>query len=219
MHDTSTISGPRRLALIAALATVALLAGCALGPRLVRTEVTNFNEWTALPADRTYTFARTLEFQNSLEVRSYEDLVRDELALQGFRLVAEPAQANLLVTLRPSVTTTQLRVRDSWGYDPFSGPFGGYGFYGRRFGSWYDPYWSSFDHFNSYAVDIAHRRFELDIDSRTMAGKRYYEGRVESVSDAPSLGAIAPYLVRALFVDFPGGNGQTRRVDVPMARP
>ena len=219
MHKTSTPSGARRVAMAAAMTALVLLAGCALGPRLVRTEVTNFNEWAALPADRTYTFARTLEFQNSLEVRSYEDLVRDELTRQGFRLVAGPAQANLLVTLRPSVTTTQLRVRDSWGYDPFSGPFGGSGFYGRRFGGWYDPFWSSFDNFNAYTVDVAHRRLELDIDSRTVAGKRYYEGRVESVSEAPSLAAIAPYLVRALFVEFPGGNGQTRRVDVPVARP
>jgi len=27
-----------------------------------------------------------------------------------------------------------------------------------------------------------------------------------------------PILIRALFADFPGNNGQTRRVDVPVAR-
>ncbi len=216
---------------MAVAASAALLGACATGPRLVRTEVTNFNEWTTLPAEKTYAFARTLEYQNSLEVKSYEDIVRDELAQQGFRLVAEPAQANLLVTLRPSVFSTRVLVRDSWGYGGYGsgfGPYGGFGYggfggyggyggsYGGRFGG-YDPFVSSFDTFR-YPIDIAHRRLELDIDSRTVAGKRYYEGRVETSNDAPSLPAIAPYLVRALFVDFPGGNGQTRRVDVPMPR-
>ena len=199
-------------ALATALA-VATLAGCAFGPQFVRTEVTSYNEWAALPADRSFTFARTLEYQSSLEVKSYEDIVRDELVLKGFKYTGEPAQANMIVTLRPSVTGTRVRVRDPWPVDPFWGP---YGFYGRRGFGWYDPYWSFYNDFNYSTVDVFHRKLEMDIDSRATAGKRYYEGRVETTTQTESMQEVVPYLVRALFVDFPGNNGQTRRVDVPV---
>lgn len=202
----------RGTGLSAVALAVALSAGCAIGPRVVQTEVTSYDEWAALPADRSYAFARTLEFRNSLEVKSYEDIVRDELALQGFRPAADPAQANLIVTLRPSSSTTRVRTRDPWPVDPFWSPFG---FYGRR-GGWYDPYWSAFDH--DYTVDVVKRRLELDIDSRTVAGRRYYEGRVETSSEAASPQALVAAMVRALFSDFPGNNGQTRQVDIPVER-
>ncbi len=202
--------------LLAATA-VALIAGCALGPQIVHTQVTNYNEWATLPADRSFAFSRTLEYQSSLELKSYEDIVRDELTLKGFQYVPDASQANLIVTLRPSSTTTRLRVRDPW-FDPFWYPYGG--FYGRRTFGWYgyDPYWSSFDSFYSSPVDVVNRRLEMDIDSKSTSGKRYYEGRVETSSNADSFKAVVPYLVQALFVDFPGNNGQTRQVDVPIPR-
>jgi hypothetical protein len=204
---------------VAAALAAALLSGCATGPRLVRTDVTTFNDWPSLPADRSYAFARTLEYRDSLEVRSYEDLVRDALATQGFTLASDPSSANLVVTLRPSEIGATVRVHDPWsGYWGGFGPYGG--FYGRGF-AWYDPLWnygygSAFA--NDFSVEVVQRRLELDIDSRGTSGKRYYEGRVESSGAADSLPRAMPILIRALFVDFPGNNGQTRRVDVPVAR-
>ena len=210
--------------LICAAVCLSILAGCATGPKLARTEVTAFNEWSTMPVDRTYTFARTLEFQNSLELQSYEVLVRDELGLQGFRLVSDPAQANLVVTLRPSISGTNVRLRDRWSVDPFFGP---YGFYGSRrlgwsgpfgyggFGAYYGGFYNGFD---DDSIQIFQRRLELDIDSRATAGKRYYEGRVESAGPNGTLSRIMPVLVRALFTEFPGNNGQTRQVDVPIVR-
>ncbi len=131
----------------------------------------------------------------------------------------EATQANLIVTLRPSSSTTRLRVRDPWPIDPFWGGYGG--FYGRRYGGWYGfygPYGYGFDSFNTYPVDVTQHRLEMDIDSRTTAGKRYYEGKVETSSEAESFKDVAPAMVQALFTDFPGNNGQTRRIDVPVAR-
>ena len=201
---------------LAALAVASALAGCATGPRLFHTQVTTFNEWSALPAEKTYVFSRTLEFQNSLEMQSYENIVRDELMVQGFALASDPSRAQLAVTLRPAISTTQVRVRDRWPADPFWRPYGGW--YGRRGFGWYDPFWAFPDSFSDYAIDVYRRRVELDIDSKSIAGKRYYEGRVESTGETESLPAVMPYMLRALFTEFPGNNGQTRRVDVPMDR-
>ncbi len=197
---------------------LAALAGCALGPPPVRTEVTSFNAWSNLPPDRTYTFARTLEYQNSPDLQSYEDLVRQELGVQGFRFVPDPSQANLVVTLRPSVSGATVMLRDPWPADPY---FGGFGFRGLRPLGWYGPYWGYggfYDDFRDYGVRVFQRRLELDIDSRATPATRYYEGRVESVGDSDRLPPIMPFLVRALFTDFPGNNGQTRQVDVPVVR-
>lgn len=201
---------------LAALAVVGALAGCATGPQLIHTQVTTFSDWASLPAEKTYVFSRTLEFQNSLELSSYEDMVRDELTLQGFRLAADPSRAELAVTLRPSISTTRIRVRDPWPVDPFWGPYGGW--YGRRGIGWYDPYWAFPGSFSGYTIAVFRRRLELDIDSKAVAGRRYYEGRVESTGETGSLPAVMPSLIRALFSDFPGNNGQTRRIDIPMER-
>ncbi len=211
MNAISLRPAARRLVAL----TVLCVAGCATGPQLLRTQVTTFNEWSALPAEKSYIFARTLEFQNSLELKSYEDIVRDELTLQGFKLATDASRAQLVVTLRPSISTTQVRVRDPWPADPFRGPFGGW--YGRRGFGWYDPYWAFPDSFSDYTIDVFRRRLELDIDSKAVVGKRYYEGQVESTGDTAALPAVMPYLIRALFTDFPGNSGQTRRVDIPVA--
>jgi hypothetical protein len=207
-RSTQPWSGGRGWRGACAALCLAAVAGCAMGPRLVRTEVTSFNEWS-------------LEYQNSLELQSYEELVRQELGVQGFRFVADPAAANLVVTLRPSVSGASVRVRDPWP-DPYFGPAG---FYGLRPLGWYGPYWGYgggfggfYSDFRGYSVQVFQRRLELDIDSRATTAKRYYEGRVESVGESDALSRVMPILVRALFTDFPGNNGQTRQVDVPVVR-
>ena len=107
-------------------------------------------------------------------------------------------------------------MRDPWPTDPFWSPYGG--FYGRRGFGWYGPYWPVYNDFGSYSSDVFHLRLELDIDSKAIPGRRYYEGRVETNSLSGSMKAVVPSLVRALFSEFPGNNGQTRTVDVPIER-
>ena len=209
------ISKQIRLCLIGG-ALLVDLGGCATTPPVVHTQVTTFNQWSALPAEKSYVFGRTLELQNSLELKTYEDIVRDELTLKGFKEAANPAQAKLTVTLRPSISTREVRVRDPWPADPFWRPYGWHGgWYGGRPFGWYDPYWS-FPQYSDYSVTVYRRKLELDIDSRGAEAKRLYEGTVQSDGNTDSLLPVMPYLIRALFSDFPGNNGVTRRVDVPI---
>ena len=62
---------------LAALLVLWGLAGCATGPQLIRTQVTTFNQWSALPTEFSYFFSRTLEFQHSLELTTYDDMYCD----------------------------------------------------------------------------------------------------------------------------------------------
>ena len=217
----------RQTARVAGVAlAIALLGGCATGPRIVRTEVTSFDQWATLPADRRYVFARTLEYQDSLEMKSYEDIVRDELVVQGLTVANDASQASLVVTLRPSTSSTRIRTRDPWpyGYGGYYGHwgYGGLGGYGPFYGGPFygGPFYGGayFNDFGTSDVDVYRHRIELDIDSKSVVGKRYYEGRVESSDDSSANAPVMPALIRALFSDFPGNNGQTRRVDVPVER-
>jgi hypothetical protein len=45
--------------------------------------------------------------------------------------------------------------------------------------------------------------------------KPLYEARARSVSPSSNLGAVLPGLLDAIFLDFPGPGGESRRVDVP----
>ena len=192
------------------------LGGCATTPPVVRTQVTTFNQWSQLPADKSYVFGRTLELQNSLELKTYEDIVRDELTLKGFKEAANPAQAKLTVTLRPSTASREVRLRDPWPADPFWGPYGWRGgWYGGRPFGWYGSY-GSYSQFEDYSATVYRRKLELDIDSRGAESKRLYEGTVQSDGNTDTLLPVMPYLIRALFTDFPGNNGVTRRIDVPI---
>ena len=223
-HSCSTSRSTIGRWLTIALVTT-LLSACASGPRIVHTEVTSFDAWSTLPADKSYVFARTLEYQNSLEMQRYEDIVRDELAIQGFKLAADPARAQLTVTLRPSVVGLQVRVRDPFGdpfFRPWGGWYGGYGYgYGRfgGFGGFYDPWWGPGWSSSYYeTAEVYRRRLEVDIDSKAVAGQRFYEGRVESTGGSKEIVRVMPALIRALFTDFPGNNGQTRRIDIAVER-
>jgi len=45
-----------------------------------------------------------------------------------------------------------------------------------------------------------------------------FEGRVESVGRDKRLPEVMPYLVEALFTDFPGESGVTREIKVEVPR-
>jgi hypothetical protein len=68
--------------LIAAVASLSLLlGGCAT---TIRSDVTTFNQWPAQLPDKSYAFEAPPPQDNTLELQSYENLVRAQLARLGF---------------------------------------------------------------------------------------------------------------------------------------
>jgi len=53
------------------------------------------------------------------------------------------------------------------------------------------------------------------IMTRTSDNIRVFEGRAVSRGEEPDMMVIMPYLVEALFKDFPGNNGETISVQIP----
>ncbi|CAN5187763.1 DUF4136 domain-containing protein [soil metagenome] len=204
----------------ATLVTVAL-AACA-GPQTVRSNVTSFSQASLLDQGaKTFRFERKPAQADSLEHATYEHLVSDQLQLLGY---TQDANGRLAVSFDYSISSQTYQVQSGYPYgDPFFGPsyglpgYYGYGRRGRYWGGypyWGDPFWGGYGGV-SYPRTIARSQLKLDI--RVAGSKaKAFEGTAVSSGSVDDMPAVMPYLVQAIFTDFPGLNGQTRRVDVPV---
>jgi hypothetical protein len=220
MKHAFTIEFMRRPAGVMLVLLCAALAGCA---STIRSEVTAFHEWPVDLGNRSFSFARTPEQENDLEYRSYESLVRNELARLGFS-EANPAQAaGLKVGIQYSLSARDVRVVEPVFTDPFYGPAWG-PFFGPRwshagfYSPFYDPFWyAQPTQMIERNFQVFTRRLRIPI-SRSADGKMLYDVTVNSEGTNGSLPAVMPYLVRSAFEDFPGKNGVPRRVELKMTQ-
>jgi len=200
----------RRFLLFVSFAALAsLVAGCAAP---LRGEVTTFNEWPA-DAQRTYRFVRTDAQRNSLEHARWEEVLRAELARAGFR---QAPDARFAVSFDYRVDRKMSRVVE---YQPMVQPYFWWGAFGPHAGFGIGgpfPWWGS----GYYPVATDHIWYDYRLrvqieDSTIRPPRRVYEGTAITDGYVPQADEVLPLLARALFQDFPGPSGVTRRVEVP----
>lgn len=204
---------------LVALALVLLVAAC--GPQLVTSQVTRFHNLPPGFAGQTFTILPEPDQVGSLEFQSYADQVAARLTALGLRPVRDTASPDLVVKLDYGVGggRTAVYTRPS-----ATGHFGyGYGWPSRRWGYGlgvgfpFDPWGPSYE---TYAVTKYDRWLALDIldgpSFRQGRPIRAFEGRAVSEGGSRALPQVMPYLVAALFENFPGASGQTVRVAVPV---
>ena len=195
-----------RRAILMLAALTALLSGCT---SYVTTQVTAFSDWNGNDASRTYAFTRSASQQNSLEQSTYELLVANELATQGFRQVDEQ-QARYLVGLSYGTRTDTVNVTQPVFYSsPWPGPY-----WGRPL----DP-WGPFGPFPPAYVSQSYPVFTHSLGIRITqraTGKEVYNVLARNAGDEASLVRAMPYLVRSALADFPLGNGVVRTVKMPV---
>jgi len=195
-----------------AAALTLLLGGCAT---TVRSDVTTFQQWPAQMQDKSYVFTAPSPQEDTLELRAYQNLVREELAKLGFN--EAPGAPALHVSMRFMTTDIPVQV-----VEPNFYPYGGrFGFYGpRRFGGYYgNPYFGSpfFGGYGMPAYDVyeEHRyQRQLQILIATKAGQPLFDVTVRNTSRASSTPAMMPALVQSAFEGFPGPNGAVRRIEL-----
>ena len=198
------------------VAVVSLLCGCA---STVRSNVTAFNEWPNELPDKTFVFERTKAQDQSLEYRSYENLVRSEVRRLGLVEADATHKPALKMTVDYSVAVSDLRTIEPVYVDPYfyGSPFYYPPFYRRGFyGFGYDPFWfPPVVEYRDQTVQINRRQLHVLI-SRFVDGKSLYDVKVNSTGQNSSLPAVMPYLVKSAFADFPGPSGVTRTIDMKM---
>ncbi len=206
---------------ILAITLSALLTGCAT---TIRSDVTAFHQWPAQLQDSSYAFLAPAPPEDTLEYRSYLNLVRGELGKLGLREAADPAQATLRVSMQFSTIDRPERVIES--SDPF---FTGRGFWPGRFGYGYGHPWGygRFGYARPYFYDpffygpldlretIRHNyERELRVVINGSDGKKLYDVTVHNTSAKAATPVVMPALVASAFAGFPGQSGVPHRVDL-----
>lgn len=200
----------RHLTAAAALAALALSSGCT--PTL-RSDVVTFHD-QPLPSGETIRVqAADPDKAGSLEFRRYAELIAQELGDIGYTpLPPDSAQESELIArvdYGVEQGPTEVRVRQ----DP---PFARYHFYYGRF---YDPFYFGLSrdwgpgYRDVQSINTVVRRLEMDIE-RSDDGERLFEGRVESSGRQANLPEVMPYMITALFTNFPGEDGVTKVVTI-----
>jgi hypothetical protein len=207
----------RTLFLTVATACTLLLGGCA---STVRSDVTTFHQWPAQLPDKHYVIETPIAQENSLELQSYQNLVRAQLAKLGFEEASNGVHPALVVTTQFATLSEQPRVYyGAWGMGGF-GPRASlfyspryrsrYGFRGRR-SPFFDPF---FDDFDTPVIEERYDR-SVKITIRSASDNRpLFDVTVHNVSDEMSTPALMPALVQSAFEGFPGPNGGARRIEL-----
>ncbi len=216
----------KRFVLTACAALSLLLGGCAT---TIRSDVTTFHQWPAEVPDKTYVFEAPPQQDDTLELRSYQNLVRGELTRLGFRDAGATGTPALKVTMRFTTTDIPVRVLEPmhpyfymspsarFSMFPYRGPYRGAYFGGRRYwGGWhspfYDPFWMGQP---AYEERIEHRyKRELQVAIKSSAGQRLFDVTVHNTSREMSTPVLMPALVQSAFTQFPGVSGVARRVEL-----
>lgn len=188
---------------------VAGLLGCAASNQM-RSEVTRFNQLNA-PGGDVVIVAADERKSGGVEFNNYAQLTASRLATAGFR-PASGAEPDYVAQL------------DYWqqpvagGYED-SGPRVSFGIGGSSFGGHSAVgvgVGTSFDLNERNREQTALRIVTLVIERRA-DGVRVFEGRAQSMGPAGNFPGAVPYMIDAIFTNFPGENGKTVTVDATVA--
>ena len=202
----------RRIAV--ALLTAFTLAACA-SPKYVVSDVTRFHTLPAKPSGQSFVIATLDKEQGeSLAYKQHTDTVTAKMVSMGLKPFDGPISgADLVVAMRYDVSepTPDIKSRTSsvgigvgggWGH-----PYGpGYG-YGRH-----DPFYDNYTDTKQLFV----RKLEINIYKGLTFGtdkqERVFEGRAVSAGLNAQLAPVVPYMIDAVFQNFPGRSGEAQRV-------
>lgn len=196
------------------------LVGCA---STVSTKVTRFNQWPADALGQSFSFTPP-QAPRELEIAAYQALVAKELQRQGLRPAAGGQTGRFVVRVDAALAPRERKVLeavydDNWVYQPL---------YRDRDGRLHGGHWVPDLWGPRYVGDrevtrtTQESRVQVRIEDRAGApasahsvfdATAVHEGRGEDLVE------IVPWLVRAMFTDFPGSNGQVRRITYDLDKP
>ncbi|MDA5194677.1 DUF4136 domain-containing protein [Govanella unica] len=205
----------------AALALAVMVAGCASS---FNSDVTRFHRLTQPAGESFVVQPMDPENRGSLEFAQYAADVSNRMVALGYHLGTPGTHTDLTVRLGYMVDEGRTAIR-SYSSSFYGGyGWGGYG-WGRRgfFNPYYGGYWGypGFDEPDIRSYVVYGRKLAMDIDRNGPDGKpvqRLFEGRVESHGSDNRLTEVMPYMIAAMFKDFPGASGVTQTVKIPLGK-
>lgn len=183
------------------LVFVIFLAACT---RVVTTEVTRFHQNGHPGGETIAVVALDPAKQDSLEFASYARIVEVKLRQIGYRVVEPGANPDLLAKMDYSVGAGETKIKSlprNYVHYHFD--------VGRYHPFYYGAYWDEPD---VYAYTVYPR--ELDLNINRADGESLFEGHVRSTGREQNINIVIPYLVEAMFQNFPGESGVTKIVTI-----
>ncbi|MGB7950865.1 MAG: DUF4136 domain-containing protein [Candidatus Binatia bacterium] len=192
--------------LLVATVFLAMSSGCAL----LRSQVTVFHHLPKDLSGTTYVMIPFKEQEGSLQHKAYEEVVRRELNAKGFR--------------ETTVNQAQALVFFAYGIDTGKGIVSSYPIFGQTSAtdcltglrSEQPCNWPTYGFVGTREASETQytRVLRLGIvDQQALAEgniKKLYEGQVVSSGFSDQLPKVLPFMVKALFEDFPSESGSTR---------
>lgn len=183
----------RRIYMLMAVCLTVLLTGC-VAPTVV-SNVTVFHSLTGAENNKTYMVEATPDQANNLEFNSYVTILNQELQRLGFTMVTK--DPNLKVSLKFGTSQTVASTQEPVPYGPW----------GYRHGAY--PAWQT-------SVDTFYmQQMEVSINQAS-DGKNVYTVRSRLLSANPEMSLSMDYLMESAFQNFPGKNGMTETVVLPV---
>lgn len=193
------------LSALPAVVLVLLLAACASS---FTADVTRFHDLPPADGKTVQIVAKDPARQDTLEFQRYADMVGARLAALGYRPPETGAPSDLVAGIDYGVGPGRQPLRDGDG-----GSSVGVGVGGGSRGGVSVGLSTAFNLSGGEEEPIYMRRFYLDL-TRRATDERLFEGRAESEGRTRDLGRVMPYLVDALFKEFPGESGVTTEVKI-----
>jgi hypothetical protein len=172
-------------------------------------EVTTFHQWQH-PHGETIAIVPLDERKlGSLEFRQYAGLVAERLQQIGYSVVGGEAGSQYVAQMDYAIDSGRTEVQ-SWPSNAV--------WYHFSYGYYYDPFYYGLYYAGPevYSYTVYTRSLSLTIRAAPAGGpgRVFYEGRVHSVGRSHRLEEIMPYMVTAMFTNFPGESGLTKIVTV-----
>jgi hypothetical protein len=203
--------------IFAAMILIFGLSAC-VSPKYVVSDITRHHILPRTPSGESFVVVSSDEEQEeSLAFEAYAGLISQRLSGLGLTLFrGESATPDLVVTLKWSVEgpspdvksrSTGAGVGFGYGFGYRKGPFG-YGY-----GSPYESRTSTKQMYVRHVDLIIYDGMTYNTENPT----RVFEGSAVSTGTNGQSDPVMPFIVQAIFDQFPGASGQTRtvRVEVP----
>jgi hypothetical protein len=198
----------RRFVLLLPLVVLGLLGGCA---SKFTADVTRFHDLPPVTAQTIEIVAKNPAMQDTLEFQKYADMVGARLAAEGYRPPEAGTPSDYIAGIDFGVGEGRQALRDDEG-----GSSVGVGVGGGSRGGLSVGVSTAFMISGGGNDTVYVRRLYMDLTRRS-DGVRVFEGRAVSEGRTPDLAKIMPYLLDALFTDFPGKSGETREIKLDVS--
>lgn len=191
------------------VAALLALGGCASS---LSARVTSYQQWPVGTQGEYYRIVPAPDQAGNLQFGAFADMLRAAIGPTGLREAEGSARVRFDVHMEyanPVQQVWEQRYSDAYFFDGWMGPtFGGYygGWHGWGGGVFYSP------PVVNVPVEVYRNTLTVTIFDQESNGREVYRATAVHTGTSDNLQAIMPYLMQAVFDDFPGSNGQVREV-------